>query len=471
MLAVKPGYVAETAARGRRGRLRSGSCPSPRGSRPRRSRPPSAAPLPVVRAMPNTPALIGAGAAAISPGAHAGEEDLAWAEAILGAVGVVVRVPEKLAGRRHRPLGLRPRLRLPRRRGDGRRRRARRPAARHRRDARLPDAARLRPAARRGRRRPGRAEGRRHLARRDDRRGPARARAPRRARRVPGRGDGRRGALARARGARRSAARPRRAPGRGSPGRARAPRASWSARGAMRNVPPMLAQLDDVHVQAELEAARGDRARRARASSALVSRSSTSSRPCMQAAAADVADDRRGGPASSRRPVAQQRALRAPRRAPTPSCEHVEHRVADRGDQRVGRRASCRRGSRARGRAPRSRALVTTAASGRPAPSVLDSVRMSGTTPSRSKRVPVAGAAQAGLRLVEDQQHPARVAVVAQRGEVARAAGRRRRRWRGSARRCRRRARPSTGRRSARSRGRAGGASRARRRRSTTSGR
>ena len=44
--------------------------------------------------MPNTPALIGAGAAAISPGAAAGEDDLAWAEAILGAVGTVVRVPE-----------------------------------------------------------------------------------------------------------------------------------------------------------------------------------------------------------------------------------------------------------------------------------------------------------------------------------------------------------------------------------------
>src|SRR4051794_2038732 len=48
----------------------------------------------VVRAMPNTPALVGAGAAAISPGANATEEDLAWAEEILGAVGVVVRVPE-----------------------------------------------------------------------------------------------------------------------------------------------------------------------------------------------------------------------------------------------------------------------------------------------------------------------------------------------------------------------------------------
>jgi pyrroline-5-carboxylate reductase len=52
--------------------------------------------LPVVRAMPNTPALVGAGAAAISAGAFAGDEDLAWAEAILGAVGVVERVPEKL---------------------------------------------------------------------------------------------------------------------------------------------------------------------------------------------------------------------------------------------------------------------------------------------------------------------------------------------------------------------------------------
>ena len=48
----------------------------------------------VVRAMPNTPALIGAGAAAISPGATADEDDMAWAEEILGAVGVVVRVPE-----------------------------------------------------------------------------------------------------------------------------------------------------------------------------------------------------------------------------------------------------------------------------------------------------------------------------------------------------------------------------------------
>lgn len=51
-------------------------------------------PLAVVRAMPNTPALIGAGAAAISPGSTASEDDLMWAEGVLGAVGVVVRVPE-----------------------------------------------------------------------------------------------------------------------------------------------------------------------------------------------------------------------------------------------------------------------------------------------------------------------------------------------------------------------------------------
>ena len=50
----------------------------------------------VVRAMPNTPALVGAGAAAIAGGTSAGAADLDWAESILGAVGEVVRVPEKL---------------------------------------------------------------------------------------------------------------------------------------------------------------------------------------------------------------------------------------------------------------------------------------------------------------------------------------------------------------------------------------
>lgn len=48
----------------------------------------------VVRAMPNTPALVGEGAAAIAGGATAEDADLEWAEGILGAVGIVVRVPE-----------------------------------------------------------------------------------------------------------------------------------------------------------------------------------------------------------------------------------------------------------------------------------------------------------------------------------------------------------------------------------------
>ena len=48
----------------------------------------------VVRAMPNTPALVGKGAAAIAGGSAVAEADLAWAEGILGAVGTVVRVSE-----------------------------------------------------------------------------------------------------------------------------------------------------------------------------------------------------------------------------------------------------------------------------------------------------------------------------------------------------------------------------------------
>src|SRR5436309_5326890 len=51
---------------------------------------------PVVRAMPNTAALVGAGAAAIAAGTWAGDDDLAWAESILGAVGIVQRVGEPL---------------------------------------------------------------------------------------------------------------------------------------------------------------------------------------------------------------------------------------------------------------------------------------------------------------------------------------------------------------------------------------
>ena len=44
--------------------------------------------------MPNTPALIGQGASAIAGGQRATEDDLAWAEGILRAVGTVERVSE-----------------------------------------------------------------------------------------------------------------------------------------------------------------------------------------------------------------------------------------------------------------------------------------------------------------------------------------------------------------------------------------
>jgi pyrroline-5-carboxylate reductase len=49
----------------------------------------------VVRAMPNTPALVGAGVTAISGGSHATAADLAWAEEVMGAVGTVLRLPER----------------------------------------------------------------------------------------------------------------------------------------------------------------------------------------------------------------------------------------------------------------------------------------------------------------------------------------------------------------------------------------
>lgn len=49
---------------------------------------------PVVRSMPNTPALVGKGASAIAPGATADTDDLDWASSILEAVGIVVRVDE-----------------------------------------------------------------------------------------------------------------------------------------------------------------------------------------------------------------------------------------------------------------------------------------------------------------------------------------------------------------------------------------
>jgi pyrroline-5-carboxylate reductase len=50
--------------------------------------------VPVVRVMPNTPALVEEGMSVLSAGAHADDADLDEAEALLAAVGRVRRVPE-----------------------------------------------------------------------------------------------------------------------------------------------------------------------------------------------------------------------------------------------------------------------------------------------------------------------------------------------------------------------------------------
>jgi pyrroline-5-carboxylate reductase len=50
--------------------------------------------VPVVRVMPNTPALVDEGMAAISPGSHCDEPHLVDAEELLRATGKVVRLPE-----------------------------------------------------------------------------------------------------------------------------------------------------------------------------------------------------------------------------------------------------------------------------------------------------------------------------------------------------------------------------------------
>lgn len=49
---------------------------------------------PVLRAMPNTAALVGAAAAAVSPGSNADNADVAWARTVLEAIGTVVELPE-----------------------------------------------------------------------------------------------------------------------------------------------------------------------------------------------------------------------------------------------------------------------------------------------------------------------------------------------------------------------------------------
>lgn len=51
---------------------------------------------PVIRAMPNTPALVGSGAAGLAGGSSASDDDVAWAAGILGSVGVAEVVTEPL---------------------------------------------------------------------------------------------------------------------------------------------------------------------------------------------------------------------------------------------------------------------------------------------------------------------------------------------------------------------------------------
>jgi len=52
--------------------------------------------IPVIRVMPNTPALVGEGMAAISGGTYCNEKDLALAEKLLNGTGKVIRVEEHL---------------------------------------------------------------------------------------------------------------------------------------------------------------------------------------------------------------------------------------------------------------------------------------------------------------------------------------------------------------------------------------
>jgi pyrroline-5-carboxylate reductase len=51
--------------------------------------------VPVVRAMPNTPAIVAQGATAIAGGTHVTEEDYATVQGLLRATGLVVKVPEE----------------------------------------------------------------------------------------------------------------------------------------------------------------------------------------------------------------------------------------------------------------------------------------------------------------------------------------------------------------------------------------
>lgn len=93
LLAVKPGDVAAAAsAVGAAGATRVLSIAA--GVRLATIEAAVGTGVAVVRAMPNTPALVRLGASAIAAGSGADDADIAWAESILSAVGTVERMPE-----------------------------------------------------------------------------------------------------------------------------------------------------------------------------------------------------------------------------------------------------------------------------------------------------------------------------------------------------------------------------------------
>ncbi len=113
----------------------------------------------IIRTMPNTPALVGAGATAITRGPHATEADLTVARALFEAVGTVVVVEEPLLDGVTGLSGSRARLRVRGHRGPGRRRGEGGPPPAGRAGAGRPDGDGRGPAGARDGPTPGRAQG------------------------------------------------------------------------------------------------------------------------------------------------------------------------------------------------------------------------------------------------------------------------------------------------------------------------
>lgn len=122
----------------------------------------------VVRSMPNTPALIGAGASGLCANARVTAEQRRSAEAVLGAAGLTVWIEAEEQMDIVTALSARAGVFLPAGRGARRRRGRSGPAARIRAPARDTDRARRRPHAGRGRRSAGEAARTRDVARRHD---------------------------------------------------------------------------------------------------------------------------------------------------------------------------------------------------------------------------------------------------------------------------------------------------------------